>query len=548
MNRDKILQEAEDLISGKKYEEAFGYLDAAILKHPKEVSFLELYAQTLFKLGILQNAEEYAERAIKYGTKSPSIYRIKATCLFNNNKFGEISEYVEEGLRIAQKDDSEMSKLFILSSASKVYENKNNWYDEAYALISRAIKSDPYNRDALLVSLFINSIKGNLENVRDVEKIISGNRNNNLNVLYFIINAYMGTGDLNTSYNLINDLLKKGGNEEVSDYSIFMLYYEILKKRGDTSEFFPLLTEFLIGSSDERRMNFFLSLLHLENYKVPVLYTGDWIPLLTELMDREDHQIPGEIMDYVLKSDYLDACIKSKNGDSVLFMFRAISTFLEGDPDEGVAYIDKSIEIKENWLNGLIKAVLLMNTSEASYETAEKADIILQKWEKIEPNRASIHQLRAIIQNFALGQDGREEMDEARKIEPYLYPMVITDIMIRIAHRQFLQAIQIIDDYNDRGFIHSIEVFYQISMLKAYCLEDIPKASEMMMEITKSLKSSDSYENWEGMIMNRKKFIPQELYVENLPVPLFYPFLNPNPDELIDAVRSAFILRVLNVK
>lgn len=71
MDHGKILQEAESLISAGKYEEAFAYLDAAILKKPKEVSFLELYSKTTFKLGILQTAEEYADKAIRYGTESP---------------------------------------------------------------------------------------------------------------------------------------------------------------------------------------------------------------------------------------------------------------------------------------------------------------------------------------------------------------------------------------------------------------------------------------------------------------------------------------------
>lgn len=438
-------------------------------------------------------------------------------------------EYVNKGLRLAQNDGKEMSKLFILNAASKIYEKNPGWFHEASALISEAIKNDPYTKDAMPVAMFMNSLKGNSDNVRSVEKIIYGNKNSYLNVLYFTINAYIGAGDLNTAYNRMKTLLGEDRDEEVSDYSFFMLYYEILKKMGDTSEFFPLLTEFIIGSQDERRINFFLSLLHLENYKMPVLYTGEWVPLLTEMMDSEDSQIPLEIMDYVLKNNYLDTCIKSKNGDSVLYMFRAISTFFDSDADEAIAYIDKSIEINENWINSLIKAILLMNSSDSTYETAEEADSILQKWEKIEPDRASIHLLRAIIQNFALGQGGREEIDQARKIEPYLYPAVLTDIMIRIDRGQSLKAIQIIDDYNDGGFIHSIDVFYQISMLKEYCMADINKGVEMMMEISESLKNLDSFENWDDMIMEERAFIPKELFVENLSVPLFFPFSNPDP-------------------
>ena len=54
-------------------------------------------------------------------------------------------------------------------------------------------------------------------------------------------------------------------------------------------------------------------------------------------------------------------------------------------------------------------------------------------------------------------------------------------------------------------------------------------------------RSREEFGVWVEMLMNELKFIPDCLFVENLPVPLVYPFNDPDPHELLKSVKDAII-------
>lgn len=542
MKNPEFVEKAESLITSRKYEEAFGLLDFAIKKYPDDEEYPEIYARALFSMGIFDLAQNYAGRAIELGSGKAEIYRIKAACLLNQGKFENAMAEIKNGLQIAASDNTEHSNLLIMKAILMAYEQESDWYSNASPIVAEARKLSPSNRDILLVGAYVHALGRNQDMVREFSNRLMEDGSGDPNVLYFLINANIKADELERAREISEILLEMNDGKSVSDYSALLLDYEIRKLRGEQEKFFPVLTEFLIGGAkNERKINLFYSILRRDIYRIRVLYSPYFIPLNMELLNESDRDIPQEINSYVFNDKFLDTCIRLSENDQLLHMFRAVELLFDGDPEAAMKSIGKSIEIDENWLNSLTKSIILMNSEDATYETAEEADSILRSWEDKNPENPSIHLLRAIILSFALGKDGTKEIDSARSKGPYEYSSVLTDILIRISTHDFGRATEIIDDFNQNGGIDSIGVFHQISMLKAYCMRNVKDGTQFISNVTRSLKGTEEFGVWVEMLMNELKFIPDYLFVENLPVPLVYPFNDPDPHELLKSVKDAII-------
>ncbi len=545
MKIEKVLENARDLFSEGRNEEAFNIIEKGMKKFPHESSFPDLYSIKLFEMGNLQDSEKYADSAIKLGTVRSELYRIKAICLINSGGIKDVENFIETGIKFASNNVNEKRRLLNIYALSTIYLKEPNWEMKVLKIISDIQMMNPEDRDSLITLIYVNATMNNGENVTKYGEKLFKERNSDPISLYFLSEANLAVGDTKSALKYNKSLLEKIDGKNFDDYLALMQNYEILKRDGDPTPFFTMLTEFLIGNTENsRKMDFFQKILNMSSHKFQIFYTDERVPVLVELMGESDYGVIGEIFDYIFKNEFLDRCIALNERDSALYMFRAVSTFLEGDPEEGLLFIERSIKIDENWLNSLIKAVLMMQSSETTYDTAKEADGILEKWEKIDPSRAPIHQLRSILMSFALGEDGRKENEETRKSNPEDYNYMLTGVMINIAMHNFMGAIQIIDGYNDMGFIHTIRAFYQLSMLKAYCINGMGEqktAVDFMTSLSMSLIGKEDYEEWADLIKGGEEFIPDTFYVENLPVYMFYPFTDPDPESLMMKVREEAI-------
>ncbi len=543
MKNPESMKKIESLLAAQEYYEAFAALDSAIEHYPDDVEYPEVYADTLFRLGLLDLSMQHIENAIRLGSRKVKMHRMKAACLLNQGESGMADQEVARGLALAGNDVMEHSNLLILSAVMKLYAQDSDSYSKASELMDEAERLNPTNPDIPLVRVYMDALSRNIEGFRKFSERLMAESGNEPGVIYLLINAGIRVNDLATAQNLSEKLKTMTDADSIQDYSALLLDYELKKLQGEHEKFFPILTGFITGDVDpNRKINLLYPVLRMDEYRLPVIYSREFVPLYIQLLNEGDPGIPEEIHDYVFNGKFLDSCISRNSGDSVLYMFRSMECIFDGDPEASLEFINKSLEIDENWLNSLIKSIVLMNSEDSSFETAEEADGILKKWEQAEPEIQSIHLLRSIILAFAMGDENLESLDEikaARKQNPYEYTSVLTDVLIRITKGDRGMAASIIDDYLKNAGINEITVLHQVSMLRAYCMEDVKRGVQYILDLTEKIREKDEFEGWLDMLTRKIKFIPEYLFVESLPVPFFYPVEDPDPSILLDAVKEA---------
>ena len=539
-----LMEKIKSLLSDQQYEEAFSALDNAIEQYPDDVEYPEISAETLFRLGLLDFSINYIDRAVQLGSRKVKLHRMKATILMNNGNLEDAAKEVKEGIDLVGKDSLEHSNLLIISAVMKSYESGNEPSSRAAELVEEAQRINTTNPDIILVGAYISALNNNVNEFRKYSQMFMDEGIDVPEFMYLLIKASSRLREFSMAQKLSEKLRANTDGNGVSDYTAFLTDYELKKLNGEEEKFFQELKEFIAGNVEKnRKIELLNSILRMDSYSIPVIRSVENINLNTYLINNSDPELPEYIHNYVFNGKFLNYCTNENSSDWVLYMFRAIEDLYNGDPEMALEFINRSLEIEGNWLNSITKSLILMNSEDFAFETAQEADDILKKLEKSDPQIPSIHLLRSIILAFSLGEydESLKEIEAARKIEPYNYNSVLTDVLIRITGGDLESTGKIIDDFSRNNKINDFGMWYQVSMLKAYSLGNLEKGVQYILDITKDMTEYEGFGNWIEMFRDRAPFIPEVLYVENLFVRFDYPLNDPNihmlPDKVAEAIK-----------